>query len=247
VVIFNDGITHPSTLFDALIRPFDIIDVKGSIAEVRILALGMLKETEAKNIIFQDADDLMSDNRISCCENYLEHYNIVVNDLDICDEQGIITNLSFWTKRIENGFTFDFSFIRDANIVGFGNTSIRRSLLHNEIMMNGAQPLAADWFVFYQIMEKTRVRGIFTNLCKVIYRQHDSNTAGFSDFNIERLQKVIKVKEAHFQGLEAIGYDFKKELAKLRSIDAGKVSTAINNVKRPLFWWEETKLIHEEN
>lgn len=71
-IIFNDGIQNAESLFENLEINHQIINVSGSIKEVRQEAFELLKKSDAETIIFQDSDDFMSNNRVEVCLNFLK-------------------------------------------------------------------------------------------------------------------------------------------------------------------------------
>src|SRR5690606_7399402 len=121
-----------------------------------------------ENIVFQDADDLMSDNRVEVSARYLKEYDIVVYELSLIDENGKLYREQVWSERLESGFSFDAKFIRKWNIVGLGNVAIRRSLLENEVAKPKSPLVAVDWFIFYQLMMKASAKAVFINECQVL-------------------------------------------------------------------------------
>ncbi len=246
VVIFSDQVSNPGQYFLKLACPFQIVEVLGSVVENRFKAIEILKDSAADNIIFQDADDLMSDNRVGICEKYLQNADVVANDLTLISEDGKLLQDLVWTERLENGFEFNHNFILNWNIVGLGNTAIRRKLLLQKIDRPDRELIAADWFIFYQLMEKSGAKAVFTNECWTLYRQHASNIAGINLISADKLARAIKIKQAHFAALNSIGYDFNREISDLYKINPTNGPTAEDDTKKPLFWWEETEL-YEKN
>lgn len=237
VIIFNDGIQNATSLFENLEINHQIINVSGSIKEVRQEAFELLKKSDAETIIFQDSDDFMSNNRVEVCLNYLKNYSLICNDLDLIDTDGNLIKTGYWSDRLSNSFIFDYNFIKKFNIVGLGNTAIRKELLDNEIQFSNDAILALDWFIFYQLLEKSKEKAVFVNACKTIYRQHESNTVGLGEFSLKRLQHAINVKKAHYKALNNVGYNFNKEIIALE-----KINLVANTNNNPfLFWWEETE------
>ncbi|WP_333601467.1 hypothetical protein, partial [Flavobacterium sp.] len=127
--------------------------------------------------------------------------------------------------------------------VGLGNTAIRRELLDYEIKFTEEEPLALDWFIFYQLLKKSKEEGIFVNTCTTIYRQHFHNLAGLGEFSEKRLQHAINVKKVHYNALIAIGFDFDTELKEVEAIEKKQRKDLKITIEQPLFWWEETEFI----
>ncbi len=245
VMIFNDGLKSAELLFENLDINHQIINISGTIKEIRQKAFKLLEESDAETIIFQDPDDFMSNNRVEVCLNHLKSHSLVSNDLDLIDTNGNLIREGYWTDRLPNSFIFDFNFIKRFNIVGLGNTAIRKELLDNEILFSNDAIIALDWFIFYQLLEKSKAQGVFVNTCKTIYRQHESNEVGLGKFSSERFQQALNVKTLHYRALNNLGYDLIKESIELEKININQeIFFKINNNKS-LFWWEETEQNYE--
>jgi len=243
VIIFNDNLENVNHIFKTLLIQFTIVEVHGSPNEIRFNSLKDIKAIGSEYIIFQDADDFMADNRIEENLKALRNYDLVVNDLSLVNENSQILENSYWAKRLGNDFEFDEKFLRDKNIVGLGNTSIKKSLLIDPRLSFSALPLAFDWFLFYQIFKLNNLKALFITNTTTYYRQHQENIAGIKKLDFPRLKHVLNVKNAHYNALSNIGFDFKKELYQLNQIqvqviDFLKFNSDLKNFN--LLWWEET-------
>lgn len=246
VIIFNDNLKNVNHLFRTLQVQSVVVNIQGSINEIRFNSLKYIEKLGSEFIIFQDADDFMSENRIEENLKALEDYDLVVNDLSLVDENSLILENSIWTKRLANSFEFGDFFLRDKNIVGMGNTSIRKSLLIDTRLSYSALPIAFDWFLFYQIFTLNNLKAIFITSTTTYYRQHQGNIAGIKKIDFIRLRHVLNVKIAHYNALTNIGLDFKKELNQLieiqfNDIDFSQFNPDMRNLN--LLWWEETNNI----
>lgn len=240
LVVFNDGIQHVEKYFNLFEGKIEIIDVKGTPTEIRFHSFTYLCKTDADYIIFQDVDDGMSANRIDVVSNLLNKYNIVSNDLTLMNDHGKIYNESIWSKRLNDRFIFNYKFIEQYNIVGIGNSGVRKKILEIPIKYSKL-PKVGDWFIFYQFLYLSQSSAIFTTKCQTFYRQHENNMAGIKKIDKARLEYVINVKKSHFLGLTEIGFDFHKEMKELDNLE--KSLEKINNINSTidnLFWWEET-------
>lgn len=243
IIIFNDNLDNVSQLFSSLQAKSTIVEVKGSINEIRFYSLEIIRTLGSEYVIFQDADDYMTDNRIEENLKALENYDLVVNDLSLVNENSKVLESSIWSKRIGDLFEFDDFYLRDKNIVGLGNTSIKKSLLVDNRLCYSDIPLAFDWYLFYQIFKLNKLKGVFISKTSTNYRQHQGNIAGIKKIDLTRIKHVINVKEAHYNALISIGLDFKKELYQLREIkfeeiDFSQYNPDNNNLN--FLWWEET-------
>lgn len=243
VIIFNDNVNNLNVLFKNIEIHYSVFDVTGSINQNRFNSLSILRNIKVEYIIFQDADDFMAENRIEENLKALRNYDLVVNDLSLVNENSQVLEKSYWTKRLGGNFEFNEIFLRDKNIVGLGNTSIKKSLLIDPRLSFSALPLAFDWFLFYQIIKLNNLKALFINTTVTYYRQHEDNIAGIKKLDFTRLKHILNVKNAHYNALSSIGFDFKKELYHLNQIqidliDLLKFNSDIENLN--LLWWEET-------
>lgn len=242
VIIFNDNLEDIKYLFKNLLIKSTVVEVNGSPNEIRFNSIKVIKRLGGEYVIFQDADDFMSENRIKENLLSLRNYDLVVNDLTLVSDNSQLLENSYWAKRLGKSFEFDENFLRDKNIVGLGNTSIKKSLLIDPRLSFSALPLAFDWFLFYQIFKLNNLKGLFISNATTFYRQHQDNIAGIKKLDFARLMHVLNVKNAHYKALSSIGYDFKKELHQLNkiqidSINFLKFNSEIENLN--LLWWEE--------
>lgn len=243
VIIFNDNLANVIQIFSNLQVQSTVVEVKGSINEIRFNSLRDIGLLGSEYIIFQDADDFMVENRIEENLKALEKYDLVVNDLSLVNENSQIMENSFWSKRLGNSFEFDDFFLRDKNIVGLGNTSIKKTLLLDPRLSFSDLPLAFDWFLFYQVFKLNNLKAVFITNTTTYYRQHEGNIAGIKKIDFNRIKHVLNVKDAHYNALLSVGLDFKKELFQLRkikveAIDFSQFNPDIKNLN--LLWWEET-------
>jgi len=246
VIIFNDNLENVNVLFKKLLFNSTIIEVNGSPNEIRFNSLSHINTIGAKNIIFQDADDYMAENRIEENLKALRNYDLVVNDLSLVNEQSQIIKNTYWTKRLGNNFEFSEEFLRDKNIVGLGNTSIKKSLLIDARLSFSSLPLAFDWFLFYQIFRLNNLKALFITSTTTYYRQHQDNIAGIKNLDFPRLKHVLNVKNAHYTALSNLGFNFKKEMYQLNEITVDK-ELNFNFEGCIIFWWEETNILINYN
>lgn len=249
IIIFNDNLNNLNQLFSNIQVQYTVIKVEGTINEIRFNSISDIIKLGAEFIIFQDADDFMAKNRIEENVKALRSYDLVVNDLTLVNENAQIIENAYWAKRLGNGFEFDEKFLRDKNIVGLGNTAMKKSLLKETRLNFSPFPLAFDWFLFYQIFKLNNLKALFITNTTTYYRQHQGNVAGMKKLDIPRLNHVLNVKNAHYNALSDLGFDFKKELLQLKRIQVAMIdflefNSDLKNFN--LLWWEETNnLINE--
>lgn len=214
----------------------------------RLKGIEFCQKLGFKKIIFQDSDDLMSSERVSVVSKLLDEYPIVCNDLNIMDEIGTIINKNIWKDRIKNRAKISASFLKDKNIVGFGNSGITANIDLSSFDFQ-KDLKAPDWY-FFSILNM-KYQTIFTHDVQTYYRQHSENIVGMKDISSASLMKCIDVKIEHFNEMKAFdsGYEslYEQEVYKKKYL-----SNLINESSRELelpklgvnrFWWEESNTI----
>lgn len=229
VIIFNDDVLEPNMRFKNLEVPFRVIDIKNETPSgIRFKALKILSELNFDSYIFQDSDDCLSDNRIDVVKSLLEKYQLVVNDLDIMNETSNIIEHKIWLDRFRDSQIFTCSDIENYNFVGFGNTSVSINLLKFVPKPPIEDIIATDWFLFYSILNNSKIEGYFTSECSTLYRQHIDNTIGIA--NKKKIQKILTSKINHYK---LIGLD-----SKISELNSVEIVLPNSNKHEYPFWWE---------
>lgn len=243
LIVFNDGVQNISSLFSKYNNNIIFVEVTGTLTQVRFQAFEYLKTSNFEKIIFQDIDDEMTANRVDVLSKLLENHSIVSNDLSLVNNSGVMYSKAIWSDKIKDLFEFDDTFIKRKNIVGIGNSGIRKDILSTKITYS-SMPKVADWFMFYQLMYFGKFKALFTTQCQTLYRQHEDNMAGVKNFDKDRLDYVIMVKLSHYQGLKDVGFQVEDDINELNLLHTKiKNITNMPAIKQNLFWWDETNQI----
>ena len=241
LILFNDGIKDAKSLVEGICnRPFKIIDVSGTPAKIRESVFSYFVDSSCENIMFADSDDQLSENQLAVAFSYLDKYPIVFFDLDLIDRHGHLMKKNIWTNRMEEGEIISKQFLEDKNVIGLGNTSLKKEVLKKTTIPEDI--VAVDWFYFTKVLENHDA--IFTNKSTIKYRQYNNNSAGIGKVSPERLKKTIRVKKQHYNSLpganEQLEYlnfiekKFSDEVIESRFIDY------LDSLHLNYFWWEET-------
>lgn len=248
-IVLNDGIDH-TLLQDKVRGRFDcvILPVVGMRpAENRWYGIEYCIKKGYKYLIFQDADDWMSTNRIADAAQLLQKAPIVFHALSLTDEKGTITKENIWSDRLTSGCQIGCSFIQDKNCIGLGNAAIQTSVIKKKLEIPETV-IAIDWFIFYHLLQEAVV-AIYSDAAKVYYRQYAFNTAGIGLLTKERITKAIFIKQQHYLNLIQDFPDFLMEQEKLNSFEHEVLGNPnlldayiSRNKEKGLtsFWWEET-------
>lgn len=237
LIIFNDGINNLAISKNEI--KTSIIQLKGTPIEIRFKSFDILKNLDYENYIFIDIDDLMSENRIEIIIKKLKNNSIVCNDLNLMTENGVIIDQNVWKNRIVNNFSFNFNFIKNKNIIGFGNVGLKKSILKKQLKISN-YPIVGDWFLFYQLLKINNIDCIFTSECQTNYRQHYENQVGLQKSSKKKWEHAVNVAQLHYKGLIDIGCEQFEPKFNLNYTEL-KLD---NNFP---FWWEEIEIIDEKN
>ncbi|GAA4279517.1 glycosyltransferase [Aquimarina mytili] len=244
VFIINDGFEN----FDAVVERYYSLNItvykySNTPSKIRQKLLELLNRSKYQNIVFSDSDDYLADNRVEESVKYLSKYPIVFNDLTSFYEDKIL-NKKIWSSRFNKNKVITRQFLIDKNVLGLGNSGIRKEVL-KEINLD-EDLLAVDWAIFYNLIDN--LEAFFIDKTQTFYRQHDSNTIGFDKMSLQRIQTAINVKKRHYIFIKRKDlYNKLRLLEELNPVDEIEKKIKINQKDRNQnhFWWEETKLLEK--
>lgn len=252
LLVLNDGLQNFDHFAKKTKIPVHTVSVSGSIAAVREKGITMLAESQFDKIIFADADDYPAQNRIEIAIGKLEQCDVYVNDLTTVDKYEQILTKNYFSHRLGSRFEITSDFILQKNIIGLGNTSVRKTALRKIKIPHDT--IAVDWLLFTEMLHRGQ-KAIFTNDTTTFYRQHEENTAGFKKLSPERLEHSLKVQlqnASYFRKESKNHLKWHKKLVKLQSTitQNGYIKDDyINNLELMLpqypLWWEEIKYLNE--
>ena len=249
VVVVNDNYKN----FSKVKEEFSDLNIKeieysGTPLRNKEHGINFILDNNYDIVIFGDSDDYFSFNRIEVIIEKLIHYDIIVNDLSIFNENGIYEK-KYFSHRIRNNTEIKIDFVKDKNIFGMSNTALRVKSLSNFIY--DSELIALDWYIFSLALLKSGV-ALFTNETQTFYRQYNENTVGIGKLTKKLIFTGIAVKLKQYELLSIIDRQFKtyhNEMVILNKIiKHNKILDMImlQDIAYPL-WWEEIKLIKEEN
>jgi glycosyltransferase involved in cell wall biosynthesis len=255
LVVVNDGIANLSILEHYFSeKRIQILKPGNTFVENRLVSMSYAQQEDYENIIFADADDLLSNNRVEKNISLLEKYSIVVNDVDLISEQGSLVEANYFSQSIDVEKEYSYTFIENKNFVGLGNTGLQTKILPSPVQLSSTLKMP-DWYFFYTLMRRNQQSVFFTNQVKTLYRQHSENLIGLKEITNKRIELGLQVKLNHYTNLVD---EFPDLTQKLQEIDItinyyhsskSNQENYINRVKAlnlsfPL-WWEEIKTLKE--
>ncbi|MFW9972901.1 MAG: glycosyltransferase, partial [Candidatus Odinarchaeota archaeon] len=215
ILILNDNYPRSFPLRNDNIQ---IINIKKRMtpAEIRMFAIRNAVENRYKYIVFSDADDFFSKNRIFLSVKKLKKFNFVYNNLILVNESGEMIHQSFYDFfKIKKQYN-SYLDIVDRNLFGLSHTSARVENLENLYIPKEIK--AVDWWIFSVLLLSNCVGG-FIKDTTTFYRQSDINLARINRKIDESLVFLgIKVKKIHYKNLLSFCRDKKiSEAAELYS------------------------------
>jgi len=251
-MILNDGLRDAENLLPDIRTRIQLIPVNGTIAGVRKQGILRLMNSDYEKIIFADADDYFSENRIEKSCNALESTDIYVNELTSVNEQDQPIKEKYFSKRLGETFNIEARFVLDKNILGLGNSAVRHSALREIDIPDDT--IAVDWLLFTDML----LRGAtarFKNDSVSYYRQHVENTAGLKSITAEKIQLGLKVQiqnAEYFANKSETHLKWLSELTSMHSalnkseFDMSQILPVLENAlpSNP-FWWEEIFYLNE--
>jgi len=157
-------------------------------------------ENNYQYLIFSDADDFCSENRIENSVKVLYNFDFVYNEMDIITENNTLITEKYLSKIKVPNITNSIAQILNYNYIGMGNSAIKISETTNCRMAENI--IAGDWFLF-SLFLLNNAKGAFCENCKTFYRQHENNLVGCKvDLTLESIKKTLRVKTLHYKELE---------------------------------------------
>ncbi len=248
VFIFNDNSNTLVELCDKFLnKTAKIKNVCGSIAGIRSFAFRCLKKLGYANIIFGDVDDVFDRNRVEVTKKLLTKNDLVVNDLDVCDENLSLTFPTYFQNRISTDTKLTVNNLRTGNFIGFTNSAVRGHMLPEIDFSDDL--IAIDWSLFTYILQ-SEPRAIFTGATSTKYRIHFHSHSDPMSVDAETIRFQIEVKSRHFEFLSKHfpGYDHERDgfkSLKQKVKDTKYFEGYLQDVRaRPSkfpFWWEAAR------
>ena len=252
LMVLNDGLETLEKYTGGLRNRMEEIPVSGSIAEIRRRGIQLLMDRPFSKIIFTDADDYISPNRIRMASDALDRNDIYVNDLTtVSNNKKTITD-HYLAKRLDNSFKVAPEYILEKNILGLGNTSIRQSTLRDIPIPSGT--IAVDWMIFTDMLLRG-ASAIFKTDSVSFYRQHEQNTVGLKNLSIKKINHGITVQIQNATFFADRSDSHKNHLDKLLELKAFLADNNHNihaykqKVEEVLpdypLWWEEIQTLDQ--
>lgn len=250
LLILNDGLGDLNNFIGDLHPQIEEVTVSGTIADVRRKGIQLLMDRPSENIVFADSDDYMSPNRIKSAKLALEEYDIYVNDLTTVIANEATATKHYLRNRLGVEFDIQTPFILDKNVIGLGNTAVRKTALQD--LPIPSDTIAVDWMIFTDMLLRGK-KAVFKSDAVSYYRQHEENTAGLKNLSKERIQKSLDVQLQNASFFAGRSTKHRTHLESLRKLsdylseEKHNIDIYKNKVEEILheypLWWEEIQLL----
>ena len=207
-----------------------LIKLNSGIIKSRFEMIKHLKRSNYKYIVFQDADDTMSPNRLEITNNELKKNDVVVNDLDIIFKKTKMKN--YFSKRITNKAILSAKDILNYNFMGMSNTAIRKKCLDETSIPKRFNIEIFDWYFWTVILSKYKAKFINSTSTQYFVRLN-SPTCLPTINNFRVTKKIDQITKVHKKTVDIL---IKNRL--IKNINNNIKSNKINNSKKNNFWWE---------
>jgi len=252
LMILNDGMPNENNFIPDIPDRIQLLPVTGTIAKVREQGVDLLMDSNYEKIIFADADDYFSENRVGNAAKALESVDIYVNDLSSVNEKEELISKNYFSRRLGKQFEIEPGFILRKNILGLGNSAVRHSALRKIYIPDDT--IAVDWLIFTDMLLNGST-ALFKSDSVSYYRQHDKNTAGLKSITPDKVMHSLKVQiqnASYFAEHSQPHHEWHSKLLDMDSIisESGfSLSDIMPELRSVLpshpFWWEEIQYLNE--
>ena len=253
VVIFNDGLDNIDQIATKFLNKTPhIFPVSGTIPSIRSFGLSKLKSSNFQHIVFGDADDVVTSNRIRVSKQMLKNHDLVVNEIDLMSSKGTKMKCGHFQNRLNNNSLITKNHLHNYNFIGFTNSSMSRETIGNSDFPDDL--FAIDWAFFSKAL-LAGVRGIFTTDTTSVYRVRRNELTDFTSRQNDLASSQIPTKLKHYEFLSSSHTEFQENFElfvnlaeKLEDRDYRNCYDAamLKNMNPHPFWWEAAKPDHLE-
>jgi hypothetical protein len=246
VIVINDGYVN----LESILRKYASLKISvqnytNTPAKIREFGINYMIMNNYEVLIFTDVDDYIADNRVERVLSKLNNCDIVVNDLTLFNDAGILHE-NYISNRLANNTHIDIEYIRQKNLFGLSNSAVKITNLHPFSIPETIT--VADWYIFSYLLTLGMV-AIFTTETNSFYRRHGSNQVEIGNYSNEALLTNLQIKKTHYYYMKNVAIEYKElfdktvDLVNRYSNSPGSIKLEKNN-NYPL-WWEETEVLYE--
>ena len=261
VIIYNDGLdSKKASIYPCIYENLNIriIDVNGKYTPAQIREYAILNaKLEYHYLIFTDADDYISHDRINKSIEYLYKYDFCYNNMYLIDEKSNnIHDYPYFKNKSNPRIVNDFKDLLTRNFCGLSNTAINLMKLDFSSFQIPSDIIAVDWWLFSYLLINGYV-GYYIEDTYTYYRQHSQNTVGASEaIDEKQILKGIDVKLLHYEKLleyipSKYDADIREELYSIIGLKSrikdkdyfNSYIDAVNSSDKEYMWWESIRIL----
>jgi hypothetical protein len=250
--LINDNFLELNHIIGSQNLKYKVITAKGTPAQLRKKGIQWLVREGVDVVIFADADDKFSENRVEVSKNILNYSDIVFNEL-VLFGKGIQFTKPMLGSHYPEGYELNDESLNSFNCIGLSNSAIKLKLFFNvEDIPNHI--IAFDWTFFSMfLLLGAKIR--FTKKTHTYYRQYEKNQASPLNLADDQIVRGIKVKRDHFHFLskqydqyQALFKSYEKLYQLIKVDDSFKQKYIVevrNQAPENPLWWEPIKTVEE--
>lgn len=223
-----------------------IKNMGGSPALLRKAGIEWVLKNNFDIIVFADADDYFSENRIALSKLLLNHNDIVCNELVLFGDS-YPSQISYLGNHFQERNIICNKDIYSGNCLGLSNTALNTTQITDINIEVPENLVAFDWLFYSHLLLKDK-RAIFTREIKTFYRQHNSNIGNFYLITDEQILHGVNVKRIHYHTLSPFDNWYREQAMIFQNLYQrlyddihfkGKYCNALR-IQMPAFplWWE---------
>ncbi len=250
LVIFNDGCSEAdlaiflnSSLFYKIVP-----NQAKTIAQNRIKAFKWMQNSDYDAFILGDIDDLFSWNRIEVAKKNLLNHNIIINELKLVTQNGILIKNGLLSSALNGSKEISFEMLKLYNLIGFSHVSFKKEAIRNiENIFINDRTIVADWTIFSYLLLNNQAYFITDSFTEYIW--HDNNIALKNRRVFEEYLWLLDVKIIHYTNMSDISswfrferdslIEIKNEILKNKNKKENFMQFMQNNTYNYFPWWSQ--------
>ena len=239
LIVVNDAYSQDN--IQSLYPDLNIFELKvnSTISRNREYGINYIIRQNYKYLIFCDADDYYSTDRVKLTIESLSEADIVVNDLNIISFDNNILVKDYLSRSITVTTRIDWKFLLGKNLLGFSNKGLRVSRLRE--VHYQANLKIVDWY-FYTLLLREGLKVKYIPSSLTFYRQHADNLIGIGEFTVDLFKRLSILKLEHYTYLTQSDLYFsflKEKYTQLVQLNRDQIELILGKIKNkyPL-WWE---------
>jgi glycosyltransferase involved in cell wall biosynthesis len=251
--LINDQVDNLRTFLEDFDLPVKIQNSFGSPAKLRKTGIAWVADEKFDIVVFADADDCFSENRVLLSKGLLRNNDIIFNEL-LLFGKNMSKCIPMLEPRFVHGQYIGESSLLNANCLGMSNTAVRINKITDLASGIPDTVIAFDWALYVKLLNAGS-RALFTKETSTYYRQHVRNIASPLAMTDEQILRGVNVKAEHYSALKNLNKwyflqsgTFTWLLKKLYADDLFRhkyCETVRSHLPANPLWWEPIKSAEE--